>query len=270
MPIAEACDKTGRRLFKFYLYSPSGNTTLFLVGPGLIEAERIYFCREALSALGAEQAAFIDPDGRGFTMGGGEFCVNACRAFGAWLDIGHEDKQPRFYKAFIGGQRLELEVVGGKPVWQVAASFTFPAISITSPSAHLSLAHLPGISHILIRTDAMPSEEEAVRAGREFLAAYGLRDLPAAGVVWWRPDGEEIEIAPFVCVNSSGTAMLESSCGSGSLAVSALLAAETLSVRQPSGDVLKISRRDGFWQAAGAVSLVASGEIWLPDFICEE
>ena len=71
----------------FSKWSPGGNTTLFFPAAGLDAARQAELARQAMrpDSLGAEQAGFVSVEERRLRMAGGEFCVNATRAFGALL-----------------------------------------------------------------------------------------------------------------------------------------------------------------------------------------
>ena len=77
--------------------SPGGNTTLFFPLEGRSAAEQARLARLALDPqnLGGEQAGFVDPRERRLRMAGGEFCVNASRAFGALLAFSENEYGPR-------------------------------------------------------------------------------------------------------------------------------------------------------------------------------
>ena len=88
----------------FSKWSPGGNTTLFFPAAGLDAA------RQAMrpDSLGAEQAGFVAVDERRLRMAGGEFCVNATRAFGALLAF-RESASPEATLQGIARQKLTNE-----------------------------------------------------------------------------------------------------------------------------------------------------------------
>ncbi|MDE5832068.1 MAG: hypothetical protein K2H64_03640 [Desulfovibrio sp.] len=250
----------------FYKFSPGGNDTLFVIAGGRDVAS---LCADALARLGAEQAAAADPRAKTMLMGGGEFCVNASRAFGALLDyLGEQPDEKRGrlkrYRAAVSGlnRPVELSVAGAAPRWEAAATFE-PGIA-ASESREGTIVHLSGISHLILIKEAPAlsgAEKIAVGLGR----VLELDRRPAWGVVWSREKDGIFEILPYVAVPASGTAMFESSCGSASVALALALGRDFIRVRQPSGDLLtvKINPDNGLASVSGAVELVAEGRVYL-------
>ena len=77
------------RVLPFTKYSPCGNTTILVRESSLSPADRARVAAEIIAPghLEAEQAGYVDtaaPVPR-LDMMGGEFCVNATRAFAALL-----------------------------------------------------------------------------------------------------------------------------------------------------------------------------------------
>lgn len=261
------------RLFSFAKFSPAGNTTVFLSGRAF-PGERSFLCRAALSPnrLNAEQAAFVDADG--IVMAGGEFCVNAARAYGAFLDVEKKNQDPgteRHYRARVANVPVELAVRGHAPSWQVKASFELCPLSAPENVGIGFIARLPGINHALVECQDFPGQTEVKAFVNHPSLATLPESAPAYGIIWWRGAGEDLEILPYVRVPAAGTAMIESSCGSGTLALSQFLAAKSgrrrFRIRQPSGDILEtaIAGECGQASVSGSVDLVAQGTIWLPD-----
>ena len=123
----------------FSKWSPGGNTTLFFPAAGLDAARQAELARQAMrpDSLGAEQAGFVSVEERRLRMAGGEFCVNATRAFGALLAF-RESASPEATLQGIARQKLtnehryevqvsgwqspiRLQVRGTSPHWQVRA-----------------------------------------------------------------------------------------------------------------------------------------------------
>lgn len=267
------------RLFHFYLFSPGGNITLFLEHTALEATSIPAICDSAMTFMNAEQCAVADTDHDTLQMAGGEFCLNASRAFGALKDCVSCDQDslagnfsiPRKYTASVSGwpDPVVLEVSGHEPIWEVAIWLARKRLQPPQNTGEECLVHLPGISHILVRCESFPSRVETARLARATRIGHGLENMDAVGVVWWRPAGEAHEILPFVRVNSAGTAMLESSCGSGSLALALALEAQSgdsgFRVRQPQGGFLEIRLGPELAAISGPVALAARGKIWLPE-----
>ena len=144
----------------FSKWSPGGNTTLFFPAAGLDAARQAELARQAMrpDSLGAEQAGFVSVEERRLRMAGGEFCVNATRAFGALLAF-RESASPEATLQGIARQKLanehryevqvsgwqtpiRLQVRGTSPHWQVRAELQLPPCPITHPEQgiHLDIA----------------------------------------------------------------------------------------------------------------------------------
>lgn len=262
------------RKFTFFKFSPSGNTTLFLGGSCADAGSRAAYCRQALGkdGINAEQAAFADTSLKSVEMAAGEFCANACRAFGALLDMEAmpESAASRLYKMRITGSSgpVDLEVSGYAPQWQVKATFSAKEAKQALAGNNKILVQLPGIAHLLINTPEFPQLERMEDTAAQLRALHDLDGLPACGIIWWRKSGKVFEIMPWVHVPGAGTSMLESSCGSASLAlaISQMESSQNaiFQIRQPCGEELEIEL-DGAGKASlgGNVILCARGEIWL-------
>lgn len=255
---------------KFYKFSPSGNVTLFLEdGPatgGAAEGAR------ALGLLGGEQAGFVNIPAASLRMAGGEFCVNAARAFGALLDMRSAGagarRAGRAYAARISGcgDEIRLTVEGSLPSWRVGLEFYFAPPEPERLGPGLNLVRLPGISHLLLEwggNDLPGPGWLAIRA-RELGLRHGLDGEACFGLVPWQKRGNALAIAPFVTVRAVGTAMLESACGSATLALAALLGTGGggLGVLQPSGQTLAVSLEKCLARVCGSVELLAAGDMW--------
>lgn len=261
-------------VFPFYKFSPSGNATLLLAG-ALDELSGAY-CRLALSPEGicAEQCGMADLSSKSLRMGGNEFCANASRAFGALLALknaGNFRGGVMEFDARVSGSPypVRLTVSGAAPLWRVSAAFPLHNARIRIISEKITLVSLPGITHLLF-ADAWPDAARIPALAQEAREAYHLTDCPASGVVWWRKDGDSLQIMPHVEVPEAGTSMIESSCGSASLAL-ALVGGrrgqqKEFFIRQPEGSVLFVKLFGGDMASlSGEVRLCAHGELFLPD-----
>lgn len=259
------------RHFSFCELSPSGNVTVFLEGR-LSDVDRAWYCGQAVARLDAEQAGFANVAAKSLAMGGGEFCGNACRAFGALLDL-HDPRPdpsiPLETEISMAGfsSPVHLLVAGGAPLWSSTATFPLRVCGICETDSGALIVHLPGISHALIKADPFPPEEEMPALAMKAFAALGLAEVPAAGIVWWHPEMDGYGIAPYVRVLNPRTAMLESACGSGSMALAFGLGLDggKIRVRQPCGEAIEVGVAGGNVSIAGEVRLLARGEIWLEE-----
>lgn len=255
--------------FPFYKFSPSGNTTVFLEGKPDDKKAVAHYCRVALTdeGIGGEQAGFVDIEEKRLRMGGGEFCANACRAFGALLDLYARDTDRR-YVVHVSGMKepVILDVQGKTPLWRVSAAFPVYAVPISIIDDQKTIASMQGISHLLIKEDNFPKDELIRKEAKKLCVRHKLINCPAVGITWWKESDGIPEILPFVQVLKSGTAMLENSCGSASIALAAMLKKPVLRVRQPSGEILEISRKKNQITLTGDVKLICAGQIWLPEY----
>lgn len=248
------------RKFKFFKFSPAGNVTVFLLREP--EMAFAWYCRQALGpeGVGGEQAGIVDLAYNRLQMAGGEFCANASRAFGALLNL-FSPAQDSFQVQVSGlREKVLLKVSGHPPVWDCEAEFSMPDLKICTDSVEME-----GITHIYKECADFPPLFEAEALGRMEIARRGLETLPAAGHVWWRQTENGLEILPYVVVPEAKTAMLESACGSASIGLSALLDLTGCRILQPSGQCLSIRRNCTGISVSGPVSLIAGGEIWLPE-----
>lgn len=258
------------KICSFSQFSPGGNLTLFLQEECPPLPLRAKICKKAMKAINAEQAAFVDFEKHILTMAGDEFCINATLAFGALLDfqvLRSEQNEARIYTVEVSGLEapIELHVDGTEPLWQVEAILPMPEFRLNKIDSGISIVELPGISHLLMRIDRLPSPEEGASLGPQYIKKHRLEFEQAAGVIWFTQNEEGLNIMPFVAVPEAGTAMLESSCGSGSLALALSLGKEQANYKigQPSGACLNVNIADDKVSISGEVLLLSSGELWL-------
>lgn len=266
----------------FSKWSSGGNTTIFLHDADAPPDRQAAFARAVLDPeiLGAEQAGTVSLSGRTLSMAGGEFCVNASRAFGALLAL----TSPAAGGMWRGEIRVSgregpvaLTVRGAAPRWQVAARLALaPGTGPETPPglpAGGRLVRLPGISHLLLPLEGGQLPPDLAGSARALLERADLLGEAAAGVIWWRPEGQDLAMTPVVHVRDARTLVAENACGSGALALALELAAR-LGLRecrltQPSGSLLEVRvgapGADGLVVAdiEGPVTLLARGRVWL-------
>ena len=254
---------------QFSKFSPGGNDTLFIHSHGASQKT----CAEIFASLGGEQWGRADIPSRKLVMGGGEFCVNAARAFGALLDMetsGEKAAQAREYEMEISGWpgRITLAVSGASPDWRVAARLLLPSCPVVLVDKRHCLVHLPGIWHLLYFGGAAPFPENAghIRDAEEKCQQFGLNGPGALGIVHCRQNASAFHILPYVKVPEAGTAMIEGACGSASLALALALFRERgireITVGQPlsSLDVSLEETADGLLATvSGPVAFLMAG-----------
>lgn len=219
MPIAPSSSAP----FKAAHYSrwnPSGNTTILFEErhPPEMVARAL-----APSRLNAEQAGFADwAEGR-LEMAGGEFCVNAARAFGAHIarmeGMAVRSNMVRVVSVSGWPSDVKLEVTRVNDTeYLVRATLQLVASEEETPDG--TVVHLPGISHLLVPGPAPAYDRRA--AAFALMEFNGLLDRDACGVVWYT-EGDKgpghYDIVPVVRVRDLDTLVVESSCGSGSMAL---------------------------------------------------
>lgn len=266
----------------FSKWSSGGNTTIFLHDAGGSPHRQAALARAALDPglLGAEQAGTVSLAGRSLRMAGGEFCVNASRAFGALLALRAPARQGLFEtEVRVSGWEgpVALTVRGTAPRWEVSARLALPPWTAPRRCAALGaearLVRLPGISHLLLPLDGAPPPRDLTGAARAALEAAGLLGEPAAGAVWWQPAAGGAAMTPVVHVRDAGTIVAENACGSGALALALELARRhgrrECDLAQPSGSLLRVRVAPpdaaGRVEAGitGPVTLLARGRLWL-------
>ena len=266
----------------FSKWSSGGNTTIFLHDADAPPDAQAARARAVLSPdnLGAEQAGTVSLHRRSLVMAGGEFCVNASRAFGALLALespaSEENGQEEISVSGWEGPVL-LTVRGRAPRWQVAARLTLPP-NTRPETAHglpagARLVRLPGISHLLLPLGDDTLPQDLYGSARAMLERAGLLAEAAAGVIWWRPKGHGFAMTPVVHVRDARTLVAENACGSGALALALELVVSRglreCRLVQPSGSLLEVRidapHADGRVEAEidGPVTLIARGRVWL-------
>lgn len=255
------------RPVNFFKLNPSGNTTLFLEAEAAAP-DIAFLCGLALRNINAEQAAMINLAQHYVHMGGGEFCANACRAFGALLAL-RECPENRHYQTCMrisgANEEIRLDITGALPEWRVAATFSLGQNFASKNLKAGSLISMPGITHLLLESDALPENASAMSMGKTLRQELGLEISEACGIVWWKHNHGIFEIKPLVWVRDTNTEVLESSCGSASIAMCLLSGQGNIKVRQPAGEILEVTLKDnGDITLSGNVAMLAQGQIWLP------
>ena len=257
----------------FYKVNPGGNPTILvrdnsLFSPEVSPAKRAVIARALMDSncIGAEQVGFLDTSRAlpHMEMMGGEFCINATRAAAlvfALNGLVPETDTPGIHEGIITTSgateavcvRVRRQSSGLPPstttAYEAAVALLLAATARTDLARELApgqvLVRLPGITHLLLDAAQYPLPDHPLVAAKGKLAEYGLEKEEAAGVIWHLPgpDGM-VSITPIVHVAATNSTVVETACGSGSLALALVLAqsaAQTIAIRQPSGHALTVT-----------------------------
>lgn len=236
---------------------PGGNATVLVTTP-VPEAQRARVAAWLMGeeGLGGEQVGFVDLAGGvpRLAMMGGEFCANACRALAVLLAEARRIRPGEEVLVATSGLETPVAVAvhGQGPQWQswVRVPWAAQAEPVASGTW---VVRLPGIVHVLVDEAVAPFDGGACH---EVAAAWrrrlGLTDEAAVGCVWFGHGPAALAIRPLVWVRATATAVLETACGSGTLAVMAVLPHlpwdQGVRVLQPSGQALEVRREgDAAW-----------------------
>ncbi len=287
----------------FYKLFPGGNPTILVMDGALLSASvspetRASIARALMAPenLGAEQVGFLDTAATPprMEMMGGEFCVNATRcAAVVFALLGLLPGSPAETAAYEGTMAtsgaagpVRVRVAPARNHEPSAGTTAFDAaVAVPLPRDFLRdsacirecgpgevLVRLPGITHLLLDAGRHPLPDSPLEAAARKRAERGLETEEATGVVWYFPSPDApgtTAIVPVVHVAATGSSVVETACGSGSLAL-ALLRARTgglgHAIRQPSGDSITVAFEpadapDGHPLAwiSGTVRLTAQG-----------
>ena len=288
--------------YPFWKVTPSGNPTILLRAEDVPPALRAATASAVMDAqhLGGEQVGYIRLEGTPrLDMMGGEFCLNATRAFAAVLDsldLLTKDGSVRRGAVEVSGASgpVAVRVIreeGSLPIAEACLHFdALPAPEALPGGSRL--VRVPGIVHLIQNGPAPFAPGDA--ALNDFCTAQrndlGLEQEEAVGHLWLRPDdaangsmgdSEEagdspandgpasaLRLDPVVWVRDTATLCFESACGSGTLACAlaehAASGRTLFSIRQPSGQPLSVrmERNGDGWDVwvGGPVRLTACGE----------
>lgn len=259
----------------FYKFSPAGNITLLVPRTALPEELRTAAAQTFVlpTHIYAEQVGYYDADARRLDMAGGEFCVNATRAFAALLAM-QNGNAPLDCTVSVSGmpEPVSVSVRGEGPLREVTARLSLEGLpECRRRDRGVLEVCVPGITHLLIDERAVPFSE----AWKEKSAGIRSEYLPqttsgAVGCIWWRRTENGVAIRPVVWVAGQNSTFLESACGSGTLAcvcgideLRETAMRETVEILQPSGGILglRLQKKNTMFFAdiSGTVSLVAKG-----------
>lgn len=182
-------------------------------------------------------------------MSGGEFCGNGLLALGAYLAWKEDLEQERFFLEFSGVEKpLSCEVEKVSPLsYRVKGEMPVEGYEITNKEVTVgeekisgAFVIMKGISHYLFLKSDTQSRNLDYPGLLKSLAKE--ENNQAYGALGYEVDGEDIQLSPWVYVPGVESLREERSCGSGSLALGLLWAAEReedirLTIRQPGGSI---------------------------------
>lgn len=202
---------------RYVVADPAGNLTALALTP-VPPDRRADIGARLMRLTGVEQTAFVDEASLfgalpRMDMMGGEFCGNATRAFALYA-AGRRNRGETALRVSVSGAR-EPVCVTLDPAHSLAyARMPLPRAleRIAAGGRSVPVVRMEGIAHAVL-LDADPSPALA----RDVLSAMPRED--AQGVLFARGRA----MTPLVCVAATGTCVWESSCGSGTVALSWLL-----------------------------------------------
>lgn len=262
--------------------------------------------------LGAEQVGYVDTAASPprLDMMGGELCVNACRAMAALLhaegrltlaappvaELPASEGSGWSYGLLRSSGVDEPVVIrarcrngdgNGFPIQHEAGVCLRlgPAPEITAVADDMHVVRLPGITHLILDAPRHRFPKDWRDASAALRRRFSLETEEAVGCIWL--DAAVPSLAPVVWVRGTGHSVLETACGSGTLACALYLAdrhpdyghTDTIHIQQYGEEVLDVTlyrsrsftgvppggARQSLWAwISGTVDCVARGECFVP------
>ena len=251
------------REIKYRLCDPTGNITV-LVESQVQKSDRRRIASEIMkNEPTAEQVGFISSEGQRLDMAGGEFCGNASMSAAA-LCLMNSGKDVGSVGLSVSGTPESVEV----SIEKTAENDYFCILKMPSPvktdtyeltvkgtKKELPCVKMQGITHIIMGKRCM-TRPEAEKAVVSLASETGERDC--LGLMFF--DEKELTLEPLVYVPAADTLFWESSCGSGTCAVGAYLAARDgmrvkAKLSEPAGVLEVDASPDGAIFLSGHVAL---------------
>ncbi len=257
---------------QYWKISPSGNTTL-LCPQGTVppEEEATLAGRLMSEDTDVEQVGFIHFGDKAkgllpsLRMMGGEFCVNATRAFAALLYTRYAAQPAPCVFASDNSLRTQVCVSGADAPVQVdvqpaqkgvcpqgdslsayngllvSARLAFATNPVVQRiQENIFLCTMPGICHLVFFSAVPPHPQKILDKA---LAHQTLAKQEAVGLLWL--NAATLSLTPYVYVAKTQSFVAETACGSGTYAAALALRQRDTSVffpiRQPSGHILSVS-----------------------------
>ena len=234
---------------RFYKVSPGGNTTILLDSSQVQPRRRAEAANKLMDnlSLGGEQVGFIGWPGSesagespALSMMGGEFCVNALRAYAAALafEAGQETWRGRIassgidggINAYVTGGGEDVDAAVEVPVGKGCAIRPLPG-GDGKETCQGAIVELPGITHIVLpgnpeyEVSSFEMDRDLIRSAENWRHAPGLAESPAVGCIWFYLKKDQLSMQPLVWVRETDSSCFETSCGSGALALAIYLGA---------------------------------------------
>ncbi|WP_446423730.1 hypothetical protein [Mailhella sp.] len=279
-------------LYPFWKVTPGGNPTILLRAQDIAPARRAAVAAGVMSPqhIGGEQVGYVRFEGvPRLDMMGGEFCLNATRAFAAVL--ASQGLLQRHGAVHTG----EVEVSGADALVRVRVTEREDELPLAEACLHfselprseacgdgLSLVRVPGIVHLVHQEGAAPLPGEGCLGAfcSDERRAFTLDGEEAVGHLWLRHADDRTDartnsgqprslvLDPVVWVRDTATLCFESACGSGTLACAlaehAATGATAFAIVQPSGSALSVrmEKTEQGWDVwvGGPARLTACGE----------
>ena len=228
------------REYEYCCYSPSGNDTALV--KGIVESDKV---KKKISdailrqSTNIEQVGFLDNKNYRMIMAGNEFCGNASRC-AIYEYLKGEDGE-----IFIEISGCKGMLHGG--ITKQKVYIELPVISldkIEEIKEGYYKIDLDGIQHLVIdeeKSKKYLNEYANIKnAGIEVIKEYDITEKEANGVIFIQNENGIIKIHPVVWVKGTEVLLYETSCGSGSIAVSIAMSYvqnrnTNLALLQPSG-----------------------------------
>lgn len=245
----------------YYLY-PAGNPTVLIQNPdfNLSGNQKIGLCMLVRGLFkDVDQIGFFNS--RGLEMEGGELCGNALRCFAYILNT-RKKSSIKVRSSGVSGNVL-LGCKENTCFVQIPIS---PKVTKVLP--FMFVVNLEGISYLVTKSRFFNKKFSYLL----LLVIKYLRlfKSPAFGVVFFRikdsKDMRGIYINPLVYVKEANTTIFETSSVTSSLAVYSCINnvdSESLSLYQPSGKALMVSKNKISFRVSGDVKLISKGTIYI-------
>lgn len=245
----------------YYLY-PAGNPTVLIQNPNssLSSNQKSLLCTLIRGLFkDVDQIGFFNS--RELEMEGGELCGNALRCFAYILN------RKRNSSIKVRSSGVSNKVLLGCREDQY---FVQMAISIrtTKILPFMFVVSLEGISYLVLQSRFFNKKFSSLLLF--FIKYLRIFISPAFGVVLFKKkdikDMGSISISPLVYVKKANTTIFETSSVTSSLAVYSCINTideKSLSLYQPSGKALRVSKNKRLYIVSGDVKLISKGTIYI-------